>query len=621
VDARATGPGLSAVVDATIAPPDQGGEISGTADVSLADLSLLAPFVGRPLSGGFDGTVSGSLLPSLARFDLAVDGTARDLAIGNPQVDVLLAGTGAVSARLSRAEGGAVAIQSLVADFPNLDVTASGDANALTFQASLTDAALLAPAFPGAVSATGTASFGPGGVTVEADVAGPGGLSTRVSGPLGATTDLSLTGTAPLALFNRIIDPRRLDGPADFDLRLTGPGLEFLEGTVTTAGARLADPTLGEAIRNIRGTARLSGGVATLDLVGDLALGGRLAVTGPVGITSPFLADLQIVGTDLVIRDPTLYEAFGNARLSVTGPLAGGALIAGVVDLDRVEGRVPASGVGALGDVPDVFHIEPSLPVVETLRRAGLSPTGEEISPETGARRGGGAGYGLDILLRAPSQVFLRGRGLDAELGGELRLTGTTQDVIPIGQFNLIRGRLDLLGQRFELTEGSATLQGDFNPFIRVVAETEARTGTRVAVVVEGPLASPEVSFESTPELPEDEVLAQLLFGVDIESITPLQAVRLASAVATLAGEGTGLLDDLRGGIGLADFDVTTTEGGNIALRLGQYISENVYTDVVISPEETEATINLDLTPDLTVRAGVSTRGDTSLGIFFERDY
>jgi translocation and assembly module TamB len=129
------------------------------------------------------------------------------------------------------------------------------------------------------------------------------------------------------------------------------------------------------------------------------------------------------------------------------------------------------------------------------------------------------------------------------------------------------------------------------------------------------------VSFESTPELPEDEVLAQLLFGVDIESITPLQAVRLASAVATLAGDGTGLLDDLRGGAGLADFDVTTTESGGLALRLGQYITENVYTDVVVSPEATELTINLDLSPDLTVRAGVTTAGETTLGIFFERDY
>ena len=171
------------------------------------------------------------------------------------------------------------------------------------------------------------------------------------------------------------------------------------------------------------------------------------------------------------------------------------------------------------------------------------------------------------------------------------------------------------------MTEGSATLQGDFNPFLRLVATTESRSGTQISVILEGPLASPTVTFESTPELPQDEVLAQLLFGVDIESITPFQAIQLASAVAELAGGGAGLVDELRSGAGLADFDVTTTESGNVALRLGQYISENVYTDVVVSPEETEATINLDLSPDLTVRAGVSTEGETTLGIFFERDY
>jgi translocation and assembly module TamB len=279
--------------------------------------------------------------------------------------------------------------------------------------------------------------------------------------------------------------------------------------------------------------------------------------------------------------------------------------------------------VGALGDVPAVFHIEPSVPVQQTLARANLTTEGTPITggdgtaPETGP----GSGFILDILLNAPARVFIRGRGLDAELGGQLRLTGTTNQIIPIGQFSLLRGRLSILGQRFDLTEGQATIQGDFNPYIRLVAQTEARTGTAISIIVEGLLSSPEVTFASTPELPQDEVLAQLLFGVDIESISPLQAIRLASAVATLAGEGTGVLDDIRGQAGLADFDVTTTANGDIALRLGRYITENVYTDVVVSPQETEATINLDLTPDFTVRAGVSTRGETTLGIYFERDY
>jgi autotransporter translocation and assembly factor TamB len=292
-------------------------------------------------------------------------------------------------------------------------------------------------------------------------VTGPGGLTTRVSGPV---SDLALQGQGPLALFNRILDPRRLEGPASFDLRLTGPGLEFLEGTVTTEGASLADPSLGEAIRGIRGTATLGGGRATLALTGALATGGTLAVSGPLGILSPFDADLSVTGQGLVIRDPALYEAFGDAALTVTGPLAGGARIAGTATLSRVEGRVPASDVGALGELPPVFHIEPSVPVVDTLRRAGLSPSGEEINPETGATRGGGTPYGLDVLINAPARVFVRGRGLDVELGGALRLAGDTTNVIPIGQFSLIRGRLDLLGQRFDLTEGLGHAPGRLQP-------------------------------------------------------------------------------------------------------------------------------------------------------------
>ncbi len=618
LDAQATGPGLRAVVDATVAPPARGSEVAGTADLAFADLSLLSPFVGRPLSGAFDGTVSGTALPSLDAFDLAVQGTTGNVGLGIEPLDRLLAGTGTVAAEVAKSEGGPITVQSLAVDLPNLDATASGDTEAVTFDLTLADAALFAPAFPGEVTATGTARFAEAGPVLDAQVTGPGGLSTRVSGPV---TDLRLVGTGDLAILNRILEPRRLEGPAAFDLRLAGPSLLALSGTVTTEGASLTDPALGEAVRDIRGSATLGNGTVTLDLTGAPALGGTLSVQGPIGIVDPFTADLAIQGTGLVIRDPGLYEATGNATIAITGPLAGGAAITGTVDIAKVEGRVPASGVGALGEVPSVFHIEPSVPVVETLRRAGLSPEGQEISPETGAERGGGTPYSLDLLLNAPARVFIRGRGLDAELGGTLRLTGTTTNVVPIGQFSLLRGRLDLLGQRFTLTEGAATLQGDFNPFIRVAAETQARTGTRVAVVVEGPLASPDVSFVSTPPLPEDEVLAQLLFGVEIARITPLQAVRLASAVATLAGEGTGVLDRLRGGFGLADFDVTTTETGGIGLRLGQYLTENVYTDVIVAAEETEATINLDLTPDLTVRAGVDTQGDTSLGIFFERDY
>ena len=81
-------------------------------------------------------------------------------------------------------------------------------------------------------------------------------------------------------------------------------------------------------------------------------------------------------------------------------------------------------------------------------------------------------------------------------------------------------------------------------------------------------------------------------------------------------------MDTLRQDIGLDDFDLITDEDGNAALRAGAYLSENIYTDVVINADgETEINLNLDITSDVTAKGAVGTNGETSIGIFFERDY
>ena len=99
--------------------------------------------------------------------------------------------------------------------------------------------------------------------------------------------------------------------------------------------------------------------------------------------------------------------------------------------------------------------------------------------------------------------------------------------------------------------------------------------------------------------------------------------MQLASAVGTLAGRGGGgVIDNFRQGLGLDDFDVTTDDAGNAAVRAGAYISENVYTDVTVSSDgSTEINLNLDITNDIRAKGSVDADGETSIGIFFERDY
>jgi len=93
--------------------------------------------------------------------------------------------------------------------------------------------------------------------------------------------------------------------------------------------------------------------------------------------------------------------------------------------------------------------------------------------------------------------------------------------------------------------------------------------------------------------------------------------------VATLAGGGDGgVVSQLRRSFDLDDLDVTTDAEGNTALRVGKYISDNIYTDVELGGEDgAEVSLNIDLTPSLTARGSANSVGETSLGVFFEKDY
>jgi translocation and assembly module TamB len=264
-----------------------------------------------------------------------------------------------------------------------------------------------------------------------------------------------------------------------------------------------------------------------------------------------------------------------------------------------------------------VRHVATPPGVAETLRRARVG------TPRTGDGAGGGGALAADIRINAPNQIFVRGRGLDVELGGALTITGPFDDLVPVGQFDLRRGRLVVLGQRIEFEQGSLTLTGNFNPQINFVARTRAQDVTAV-VTVTGRVSSPEITFSSEPPLPEDEVLARVLFNRSVANLSAFQIAQLAVAAAELAGGGggPGILEQLRGAIGFDDLDIVTEESGETALRAGRYLDENLYLDVQTDTAgESRAQINLELNDNVTLRGAVGTDGNSTLGVFYERDY
>ncbi len=586
------------------------GDLDLTARVDFRDLAALG--------GGFRGALTGDLrvtgAPEAAR--LVLDGRGRGLAVGQAEANRLLRGETVLA--LDVETGAALTLNRVEVSNPQVTLRAASTGEALDLTARIADLALLLPEFPGALAVTGTAAQAGDGLRIDLRGQGPGGIDARVAGSLlnNGNADLTIAGQAQAGLANAFLAGQLVSGPVRFDLRMAGPAaVSSLSGRVALSGGRIADPSVFFALQDVGVTADLAQGRAQLSGGAGLTSGGRVALDGTVGLTAPFPADLRVALQGAILRDPQLFQTTANGEVTLRGPLNGGAAVGGRIVLSETEVQIPSTGLGGGADIPELRHVNEPGPVHETRARAGLLDSGS-------GGGGGGRPIALDLTISAPSQIYVRGRGLDAELGGELRLGGTTAAVVPSGAFDLIRGRLDILGKRLDLTQASLTLEGDFVPMLAVAASNES-DGITSFVRIDGPATEPEVSFTSSPELPEEEVLSRLLFGRGIDSLSALQAAQLASAVATLAGRGgIGIVGRLREGFGLDDLDVQTGAEGGATVRAGKYLSENVYSQIEVDDKgQSQINLNLDVTDSITLRGSAGSTGETGLGIFLEKDY
>ncbi len=590
-----------------------------TATVALTDLSRIRP--------GFGGQMSADVAfkGNSRNASLDLTGKAANLRIGQAEADRVLAGSSTVAAKVRLADG-MLRIDDVRLQNPQVTASAKGRLTStsrdIDLNARLSNLGLLLPDFPGPVTVSGTASEQGNGYVINLAGRGPGQIDGRVTGRLAQdfrSADLQVQGTGQAGLANPFLGTRVLSGPLSANLRLKGPlALSSVSGKVGLSGGRLADPSVPFSLQSINATATLAGGRAQIDATTQISTGGTVRVDGGIGLAAPYPGDLTIALIGVVLRDPNLYQIRANGDLRLTGPLTGGATIAGSMALPETELRIPSTGFGSAGSIEGLVHLYESTPVRETRRRAGQLAEAGGSGGGTSALRP----FGLNIVVSAPNRLFVRGRGLDAELGGEVLISGTTANISPSGAFNLIRGRLDILGRRLVLSEASLLLEGNFDPTLRVVASTQ-NDGITSSVVIEGSAAEPKVTFSSSPQLPQEEVLAQLLFGRRLESLSAFQALQLANAVATLAGRGgEGLVGRLRKGFGLDDLDVQTSADGSAQLTAGKYISEKVYTEIVVDQDgKSQINLNLDLTDNVTVKGRVGADGNTGLGIFYERDY
>ncbi|NLJ26654.1 MAG: hypothetical protein GX433_01415 [Deltaproteobacteria bacterium] len=406
----------------------------------------------------------------------------------------------------------------------------------------------------------------------------------KLAGNLTAHLDIGGTVSEPGVSGDAVIEKGHYENQA------TGTVLSNLSAKVVARGKRLD-------IENL--TATDSGA-------------GKISATGGLELDPekdfPFKVEITFTDATLVRRE------------DVTGTVRGGLDLAG-------SSRNVALG-GNLEVAPAQINLPKSLPpeltrldVIEIHGPVEMKHEGKpEIAPPPFK-------LGLNLRVVLPGRIFVRGRGLDSEWGGNLRIEGSADAPVIIGNLNVIRGYFDFLDKRFKLVKGTIQFDGTSppSPYLEVTAEAQAKDIT-ARLLISGLVSSPKIELESDPYLPKDEILARILFGRSLSNVTPVQALKLAKAAETLSTGGNTLdfMGRSRKILGLDQLDIREAEGESAAaVGIGKYLTEDIYVDVQkdVSGQAGKARVEVEITPNITITGEAGSDATTGLGVNWKYDY
>ncbi|MBR6625890.1 MAG: translocation/assembly module TamB domain-containing protein, partial [Mailhella sp.] len=237
----------------------------------------------------------------------------------------------------------------------------------------------------------------------------------------------------------------------------------------------------------------------------------------------------------------------------------------------------------------------------------------------------------LDVTVRIPNQFFVRGYGLDSEWGGILRIDSPINQPAVGGRLKAVRGSLDILGKTFKLAEGEVRFDGGWpvSPLLNIDMEYVASNLT-ANILVSGTASRPKLTLMSQPAYAQDEIISQIMFGQSSGSLSHVQAIQLASGVATLTGfGGDGVMDIGRKVLGVDVFRVNSDNDGEqsdvstTSLEVGTYVRDNIYVGMeqgMGKEADTGAIVQIELLPSLEVQAKAGSK-DTEVGIEWKKNY
>ena len=458
-------------------------------------------------------------------------------------------------------------------------------------------------------------------------------VTMRGRAPLssGGTVALRIAGKLDAALMNSILEARgeRAAGTISIKASVAGTAHEpQIRGVVQLANGDLRDYAEGIHLGDIN--ARLVGGRGILKIAEITARAGpgQLSAKGTIGVLQPGMPiNVSLAARHIQPITNDIMTANLDTHIQVAGTLRQRINVTGEIHVNHASITIPNG-------------LPPNVATLDVVR------PGEAPQPKPSSRLVIGLGMSLD----APDAIFVQGRGLDAQLGGRLQITGTSDNPQVNGGFRMIRGTFALAGTSLNFTSGKVSfngegLKGRIDPTLDFVAQSSVvyNGPTTVTLHVTGFADSPKIALSSKPSLPQDDLLGLLLFGKPASQLTAFQLAETGAALASLSGIGPGggggggskwnPLTWIKKAFGLNTLSVggaSKSSGGaagggsqasGASITAGKYVSKRVYVAATQTTNGTsQVQVNVDLSEFLKLQTRLGNGTATAQGTTPEND-
>lgn len=265
-----------------------------------------------------------------------------------------------------------------------------------------------------------------------------------------------------------------------------------------------------------------------------------------------------------------------SGPFKITGNLDKG-LAQGTLNVDMAEIHIPENLPSDLPVLPVTFVNQPT---------TYIQPHELHSEPYP---------FHYDLTIHGQENIRLSGRGLEAQLAGDLHLTGKNLTVSAIGSLQTTKGQFSFAGKDFNITQGEITFS-ESQTFLNITSNLDM-PDLKVTVIFRGALTSPELIFQSNPPLPTGALLARILFNKDVSELTASQALQLADTVLTLSGgAGPNVMETIRKNLGIDRLSISASEEtGKVSVQIGKKVAKGVMITLNQSTETSHILVEVEL--------------------------